>query len=520
MRRQQQQGAGAPQLERPSYAAIGEQQSSRHLNVPGWSYPLLDHHNTVSNLHNPTLTPVVEEQHTLYNRSTNSTFQQQSLLDTVPPNGEDRTRSTLPAELRELGQGNPHPINPPDRNILQAGNSIAAPQANSTRLNGNVMDVHPSQQPMHYNPIGISANDTSSQSSAERPRTHANTRLEPTQSISTANSPVAQTNNSMQNTGPVEGHTQHSRSHYDYGQPLHPQQIAASVDDRNVLVELVNRTPPCESDHFQHVFVFILAIIPLFQLHLTSDCILMKYLLPKMRGQLSRIFLSMSAVQATFPEVCQQVRQEMFCNRACQQLAQTYFFQNFQTSNQSISEYFDNMNAAYVFLQIQLSEREAIEIMMENLLPEVLQSLAGHPWPSNFNDIPNLVTFLNRQTVTRDQRLVHSSRVRRPTVDTDTGLPQMENAVPGPVQRTKPNWQPGYNIKKCYNCGDPSHLKPQCPLLVPRMRSYIPNAINRQGPSSNAARIQCYSCQQFGHMQRHCPQRNNLNPGNVTHTGQ
>lgn len=88
--------------------------------------------------------------------------------------------------------------------------------------------------------------------------------------------------------------------------------ISASSDDKIVLNELVGRTPPCQSDYFEHVFTFLLSVIPLFQLHLTPDFILMKYLLPKVQGQLSRIILTMASIQATFSELCNQIKLEFF----------------------------------------------------------------------------------------------------------------------------------------------------------------------------------------------------------------
>lgn len=339
--------------------------------------------------------------------------------------------------------------------------------------------------------------------------------------------------------------------------------ISASSDDKIVLSELVRRTPPCQSDYFEHIFNFLISIVPLFQLHLTPDFILMKYLLPKVQGQLSRIILTMASIQATFSELCNQIKLEFFCERTITQLATTKFFQHFQREHESITEFFDHMHAAYIFLGIPISQEQAVTIVIENMHPTHLAALTGRPWPVAFRQLPQFIAAFNRQVVISNQRMLAQSTTtyNEPVRQSFSEIPREQvrpQSTPRPYryqQTLGPNlslgkqggttfdtWedtptnitqnqrQPNNisiqpitteviqsqmqhnlipNNYQCFNCGDRTHFRRNCPQ--PNKTTGTPSR-----PMNTSSRIiKCFGCNQVGHIQYFCPQKKFNTQGNA-----
>lgn len=318
--------------------------------------------------------------------------------------------------------------------------------------------------------------------------------------------PQQQMTNAKNTVSPNSQHNIPMQMAHTIAPPI-PQ--VASTDDRSILTELVNRTDQCQSDHFQHVFLFFMAIAPLFQLQLVADSILMKYLLPKVRGNVSRLFLVTAARGGSFDELCNLIRNEIFSDRTIFQLADTFFLRNFQTISQPVNEYFQFMHNAYIFLQLSFSELEAVNIIMENLWPDTLAALSGHMWPKSFNELFALTKILNRRSVILQQRV----QIPPPTISSPTGyptatqhqqyVPQMYPYVSNPTIPLSSNL-PVRNqraVRQCYNCGDPNHLKPQCPRLGQAQQRVLYNQ-SYQPPNQ----IRCFKCNQMGHRQAQCRQ--------------
>lgn len=125
----------------------------------------------------------------------------------------------------------------------------------------------------------------------------------------------------------------------------------------------------------------------------------MKYLLPKVHGNIARLFLLVASYKGNFLNLCTRVRQEIFCDRAITDLANQYFFKFFQSVSQPVGDYFEFMESVYQFLQLTISEHHAVTIIMENLLPDAVVALGGRPWLSSFQQLFSLTSVLNRQAV-------------------------------------------------------------------------------------------------------------------------
>jgi len=69
-------------------------------------------------------------------------------------------------------------------------------------------------------------------------------------------------------------------------------------------------------------------------------------------------------------------------------------------------------------------------------------------------------------------------------------------------QNSKPTT--GFRPKACFNCGDPSHIKPQCPLLQPNVSNTYQTPVNvqNQAPQQQG----CFTCGDPSHYKRNCPQ--------------
>ena len=69
-------------------------------------------------------------------------------------------------------------------------------------------------------------------------------------------------------------------------------------------------------------------------------------------------------------------------------------------------------------------------------------------------------------------------------------------------ENSKPNT--GFKIRACFNCGDPLHIKPQCPLLQPTVSNAYQTPVNVQvqAPQQQG----CFICGDPTHFKRNCPQ--------------
>lgn len=317
---------------------------------------------------------------------------------------------------------------------------------------------------------------------------------------------------------------------------------ATSVDDRNIITELVNRQSPCLSEHYSHVFAFFISLMPLFQLNLVAEHILMKYLLPKVHGNIARLFLEVASHKGSFRYLCNRVRHEIFCDRAVTDLANQYFFKFFQSATQPVGDYFRLMQSVFHFLQLTISENNAVTIIMENLLPEAIVALGGRPWPTSFEQLFNLTSVFNRQSVVLEQRLqalsYSSNAVQSlpspmqlvPTppppfprphsgshfflrdISTDFKSSMPPNTYQPPARQSEPNSKPlpsnafsspttNQAPRQCYNCGDPNHLRPQCPNLTAYRTPGLPHSV---APTNNTI---CNFCGKLGHVSQVCKQR-------------
>lgn len=525
------QAAGAAETV-PRGRPTMESQSTRphqrvQVNNPGGSH-YLNHnsHPTVSNSISST-SPLGQREAPMWiNKSTESLFV-----------GETDTRPEPNTEAGQLNQNRTqiesNSVKWAPANIGEDGDQMQAPpMANSTRIMrqpgmthnliefegaGNMVDVTHIRSPrklnQDYDTIGAQLNIARGQQ-----KTTSGVGNQELQQLASERN-----QKSYHDDSPLSHRANNSNAMYSNGAS---GQIA-SVDDRPILLELVQRTPPCRSDYFEHVFVFLLAVTPLFQLHLIADFILMKYLLPKVHGHLSRIILTTAAAQGSFTELCIQLRQEFFCDRAIHQLAQNYFFLNFQTASQSVTEFLDLMHAAFTFLQIPLTQCEAIQIMLENLLPENITRLSGRPFPTHFSQMPQLINFLNRQRVVDNQRLTQNSQrdrnISHGRGETDYSINGHSMMTQIPSRNDHLQAKPFNNFRKCFNCGDSSHIRPNCPRLAKNQIGFKATEQFRsdQNFAQNTNSVQCFKCQQFGHIQRFCPLLRVPNmPGNVKHAGQ
>lgn len=300
-----------------------------------------------------------------------------------------------------------------------------------------------------------------------------------------------------------------------YGQHDYDRRDIVLTDDKNTMLELINRINPCTSDHYLHVFFFFMSIMPLFELGLVPDFMLMKYLVPKVNGQMARLLLNAVSRREAFDNLCEQVRMEIFCQRSLLQLTQDYFFRNFQTASQPVGEFFERMKAAYVFLRIALNENEAVNVIMENLLPDALAALGGRAWPSSFIELFALTNIFTRQAVVLEQKLSSLSAGHANIAATSH-----ENLVKSTRVSNVPfdsfrEQETVNRIKRCFHCGDASHLRPQCPLRQPRGATQNVTALRRGASHAN---VICYRCHQQGHIQSSCPQANSMyGSGNALH---
>src|SRR5208282_3133947 len=115
-----------------------------------------------------------------------------------------------------------------------------------------------------------------------------------------------------------------------------------------------------------------------------------------------------------------------------------------------------------------------------------------------------LMQHVNNQPVNYVQPVPTMSK---PTV---TAIPLYIPAAVKPMQ-----WQqsskPTANArpKACFNCGDPSHIKPQCPLLQSNVSNSYQTPVNVQSQSQQQG---CFICGDPSHFRRNCPQWLKNNP--------
>lgn len=339
-----------------------------------------------------------------------------------------------------------------------------------------------------------------------------------------------------------------------FGQETFIQSVT-TVDDRSVISEMMARQPPCQSDHYEHIFLFLTSLFPLFNLKLLPDHLLLKYLLPKVQGSFARLLLNMVSMKGTFNLLCFKAREIYFGDRAAIDLANKYFFQNFQTSRQSAENFIEFSQAVYFLLLIPMPESKAVYIIMENLLPDVLVALAGRPWPTTFQGLFQMVQVLNEKSVILEQRM--QAALRSQVFGSQSMIPPFpdQNVTPSTyprpcVSQTTMSHNLTYpmsnvsqyplspNMSSPTSCPrnvhndtgiippvlpvPPSQLRPdvlQPPVFHPPA-PFTPQQSppNQQFPRTNtssrnlgfsASRPGCFTCGDPSHMQRACPRRSN-----------
>lgn len=264
-----------------------------------------------------------------------------------------------------------------------------------------------------------------------------------------------------------------SRTHIESTAPFNRNKQVTTTDDRSILSELISRQPPCASEHYIHVFAFFVSLMPIFDLQLVPDFILMKYLLPKVHGSIARVLLHTASQEGTFAQLCANIPAEYFCDRTSIQLADQFFFKNFQTASQSAGECIEFMQGAYDFLLIPLSERNAVQIIMENLLPETQSALSGRPWPSIFTQLHSLTSHLNRLMVILEQRLkVASSHNTLSTFQQVSPPLQMYPPPPPPFPNHNLTFGPRPTPPQLHSTISSSHNAPTNSIRPPRPFCY------------------------------------------------
>lgn len=296
------------------------------------------------------------------------------------------------------------------------------------------------------------------------------------------------------------------------------RRMGTTVDDRAIIGDLLSRVPPCLSDQVSEVFDFLVKIMPLADLYLVPDFILMKYLVPKVRGELARILLRVASVEGSFEHVYAAVRHELFCNRSMAQLVETRFLKKFQEPNQETGAYFELMQNTYNLLRKPFNEEEAVEIILENARPDVVIGLRGRAWPSSFKELKKLIPGLNRYARVSEERY-HNLTTANSRQDAPLGEQyNQEWAMTNPdltVQNfsVNPNQYRGGMGNKfqspiktimCFYCKNVGHMKNQCPQLL--------NKSSKQGRGFSTNRrdsVKCFQCQQLGHYKSECTNMSN-----------
>lgn len=301
------------------------------------------------------------------------------------------------------------------------------------------------------------------------------------------------------------------------------RQLVTTADDRSILNELVSRVNHCASDHYLDVFSFVISIMPIVNLNLVPDFLLMKYLIPKVKGNLAKIFLRVIATQGSFGHVYALIKQELFCDRVLFQLVESHFFRNFQAVSQDTGSYFEMMRNIYLFLRKPIPEEQAVEIILENSRPEVILGMRGRHWPSNFKDLMLLVHSLNRQAVVNEQRLsslngtsMHSS-IGNFSVQEDpyltsnadiantgyTGQEARSQDRGGNRNLFNDGGSPVNKVFRCYYCKALGHTRNNCPQLLSK------SVRQGRGPSSrNREHDVCFKCGNKGHHRVDCTSGN------------
>lgn len=289
--------------------------------------------------------------------------------------------------------------------------------------------------------------------------------------------------------------------------------MATTVDDRAIIGELLARVSPCLSDQVSEVFDFLVRTMPLVDLHLVPDFILMKYLVPKVQGELARILLRVASVQGSFQHVYATVRNELFCNRSIAQLVGTHFLKKFQEPNQETGAYFELMQNTYILLRKPFNEEEAVEIILENARPDVVTGLRGRAWPSSFKELKKLIPGFNRYARVSEERNYSLTSANARQDATLGGQYNQEWAIANPVQTIQnyslnPNqnrggmgntFQSPTKTIMCFYCKNSGHMRNQCPQLM--------NKYSKQGRGFTTNRrdsVKCFQCQQLGHYKSEC----------------
>lgn len=336
------------------------------------------------------------------------------------------------------------------------------------------------------------------------------------------------------------------------------QQPAVSIDDRKAISELISRLPMCVSDDAESIFRFCIQLTPLFQLQLVPDFIIMKNMLGKVFGRMTTIVSEVASVRGSFRDLCIRVHDDIFCERTTTELAQKYFFLNFQSPTQSAENFVECMVATYFLLQLPLSESRAVNIIIENFDPQALAILYGRVRPSTLSDLADLATALNRSAVVMGQRRavqnwssnpastlgqtfvsyvhptllpVHSHVYPQPFSPNyhtpSTVIPYPPPPPPlnyGPLTPLPPTYAPPPPLSPTY--APPPPLPPtyappppvHSPASIPNVPyqvQYSPNPNSHNLPSQPAfqnsnRRTYCFKCGDPSHFKSQCPQLLNL----------